>query len=151
MRTNINNNSLYEKLNNTECIRAYSPKLIADRRNLVLVTNSSIPDIFDQYVALNDKDWICNGFDWYDGIRDKCDTTRASQESDAWVYVWAYVPVNRTGSLVDYCLSERTPSHCKVQYSVNIMTIVIISNLVKVICMSLTVWKQKEPTLTTLG
>jgi hypothetical protein len=55
------------------------------------------------------------------------------------------------GHPIDYCLSERVEEHCKLQFLVQVMAAVIICNLLKVLCMFLTVWKYKTETLVTVG
>ena len=49
------------------------------------------------------------------------------------------------------CKSERTAEKCKVQFSLQIMIVVICCNLVKACCMVLAVARSREPTLVTLG
>jgi len=51
---------------------------------------------------------------------------------------------------VEYCLSETVPDHCRLQFSVPIMIAVIICNFIKLICITLTIWKS-DFTLVTLG
>lgn len=52
---------------------------------------------------------------------------------------------------IDYCLSKRAGEDCKLQFSLTIMVVVIICNLIKTICMSIIVWKQDPEPLVTLG
>ena len=50
-----------------------------------------------------------------------------------------------------YCLSVPTEEHCKLQFSLAIMIVVIVCNLIKTICMSAIVWKRDLEPLVTLG
>lgn len=58
-------------------------------------------------------------------------------------------PVN--GTRIQYCLSKRVEEHCKLQFSLAIMVVVIICNLIKTTCMSIIAWKQDPEPLVTLG
>ncbi|KAI9782505.1 MAG: hypothetical protein M1839_004991 [Geoglossum umbratile] len=52
---------------------------------------------------------------------------------------------------IAYCMSAQVEEKCKLQFSLYIMVIVILCNLVKSATMGLAVWKQRIPTLVTLG
>lgn len=52
---------------------------------------------------------------------------------------------------IDYCLSRKTEPHCKLQFSIYIMIPVIICNLLKVLSMSWTLFRQRESTFVTFG
>ena len=49
------------------------------------------------------------------------------------------------------CKSERTGEKCKVQFSLEIMIVVICCNFVKACCMIMAVIRAREPTIVTLG
>ena len=55
------------------------------------------------------------------------------------------------GHKVLYCLSEKVREECKLNYSLQFALIVVISNLAKVICMFLTVWRHRDSALITIG
>ena len=50
-----------------------------------------------------------------------------------------------------YCLSVPAKEHCKLQFSLTIMIVVIVCNLIKTVCMSTIAWKQDPEPLVTLG
>ena len=54
-------------------------------------------------------------------------------------------------SYIDYCLSQPVAEHCKLQFSVTIMIVVIICNMIKTVCMTTISWKQDPEPLVTLG
>ena len=54
-------------------------------------------------------------------------------------------------SYIDYCLSKPVAEHCKLQFSVTIMIIVIICNMIKTIAMTTISWRQDPEPLVTLG
>ena len=54
-------------------------------------------------------------------------------------------------STIGYCLSKTVAEHCKLQFSVTIMIVVIICNTIKTVCMTTIAWKQHPEPLVTLG
>ena len=56
-----------------------------------------------------------------------------------------------TKSRIQYCLTKCEEEHCKLQFSLAIMIVVITCNLLKTICMSKIAWKQDREPLVTLG
>ena len=50
-----------------------------------------------------------------------------------------------------YCLSVPVEDHCKLQFSLAIMIVVIVCNLIKTVCMSTIAWKRDPEPLVTLG
>ena len=74
-----------------------------------------------------------------------CDIAKLEEQARAWD------PGYRESLPVQYCYSQRVEEHCSVQFSVVIMSIVIMANAVKSVCMFLTLWRQKQPPLVTLG
>ena len=52
---------------------------------------------------------------------------------------------------IQYCLSQPVFERCKVQFGLPIMLTVVGCNLIKCICMVLTLWWQRSPPLVTLG
>ena len=55
------------------------------------------------------------------------------------------------GLNVDHCLSQLVDEHCKIQFSVLIMVVVLSCNFVKTVIMSLIAWKKPTEPLVTLG
>ena len=52
---------------------------------------------------------------------------------------------------IDYCLSQLVPPHCKLQFSLTILGVVIAMNFCKCVSMFWTVFWQKSTTLVTVG
>lgn len=71
-----------------------------------------------------------------------CDLKNALKRADNWE-TFSYS--------VDYCLSEPMEEFCRLEFSMTIMIVIVVCNLIKTICMVLTVWKQKTPPLATIG
>ncbi len=55
------------------------------------------------------------------------------------------------GAPIEYCLAQIAPSHCKLQFSMQILITVILMNVCKSVCMFLTLYRQKDATLVTIG
>ena len=58
---------------------------------------------------------------------------------------------SRGPSLIDYCLSKCVREHCKLQFSLTIMVVIIVCNMIKTACMTIILWKQDPEPLVTLG
>ncbi|ORY11501.1 hypothetical protein BCR34DRAFT_513729 [Clohesyomyces aquaticus] len=50
-----------------------------------------------------------------------------------------------------YCLSEIVPQRCQIQFSLNILIVVIVANVLKVSLLSITLWYLNQETLVTVG
>lgn len=55
------------------------------------------------------------------------------------------------GHEIDHCLAERTPPHCKLEFSIHILVAVIACNLIKSAAMLWTLFRQRETTFVTFG
>lgn len=55
------------------------------------------------------------------------------------------------GHEIDHCLAERTPPHCKLEFSIHILVAVIACNLIKSAAMFWTLFRQRETTFVTFG
>lgn len=80
--------------------------------------------------------WICADLPGF-----VCDPATVSKNSK-----WT-----NNGYEIDYCLSQLLPSHCKLQFSLTILGVVIAMNLFKCLSMFWTVFWQKSITLVTVG
>ena len=133
----------FQNMSNSECIRAYGKTYVTDRRDVLVVTsvqiNASIGSV--RHAQSNDaqprNNWVCD-----DTQELGCDIARAVGNASSWT-------VNKMP--VAYCLSMQTPQVCRFEFSLQLLVVVVICNLVKALCMALTVWKQKTPTLVTIG
>ena len=54
-------------------------------------------------------------------------------------------------SSIDYCLSKRVREHCTLQFSLTIIIVVIVCNMIKTVCMTIILWEQELEPLVTLG
>lgn len=147
----INKNaSSWERLNNRDCIQAYSNVFMTGRRNLVLISSEKNPNnsVLDYGISeldsggMNNNWWICSK-----GVRDggnvKCQPNDFMANADNWT-VWDYP--------IDYCLSEKIKDICEVEFSIDIMIVVIAFNVIKVIVMTWVLLRYNaEDILTTVG
>ena len=125
------NISSLTKLDKAACIKAYGNDYVSSYSDLLLVSStknatnsllswdSSSPRFFPYIDDSGPYDWICSG-DWDSlGYKDNflCDPNAAAAKADKWV----------VGSQpIDYCLSRKIEEHCRLQFSLAIMVIVIL-------------------------
>ena len=158
---NIKTNDSYVKLQNEECADTYSAPIISTNSDLFLVS--------DYQDANNSLIWIDttiyprlvshDGNVFY--YLQLCDLTGAINNSRNLSFniseLWqlygsnAYYPPTPEISSIDYCLSKRAKENCKLQFSLTIMIVVIICNMIKTVCMAIISWKQDPEPLVTLG
>jgi hypothetical protein len=119
----------WERLEPKACLQAYFNIVTSTRRSVILVTNSTISNdnsVFNWGIAeedgtSNDSNyWICS-MRGQNGPGRACNP-RAYLEKEAWIV---------HGHNVNYCLSEVKPAECKLQFSLNIMIVVIVFNTLK--------------------
>ncbi|MCJ1378955.1 hypothetical protein MMC17_002054 [Xylographa soralifera] len=123
------NVSSYERLDNENCIDAYSSKLVANRRNVVLVSsdkNSSNSVLaFDRSEISSEGDsdptnWLCSQDPTAEALT--CDSSAILQNATKWE-VFEHP--------IEYCLSEQTTGSCAVKFSFSLGIVVIVCNFIK--------------------
>ena len=159
--SSLGNHTAVKNLSNADCVKAYQNPVVAGRSNVLLVT--SLPDItkdetnnsvlnylFDvrpgfDYAARYSGFSYPNESDWTCFTQAHCNTSMAVEvvaDPSAW---------SSQLSSVQYCLSQLEEDHCKLQWSVVIMLIVIVCNFAKTTCMAILAWRKDMQPLTTLG
>jgi hypothetical protein len=142
-----------DNLTNAECVQAFDLQFNADYQNVVLITsdlnpNSSIiriwqSDYTDTGVGWKPWDWMCvDRFLEYRNDKSNCSSGYTPKDPNYWIF---------NEHRVDYCLAQKSEGICTLSFSLGIMIGVIICNLVKAICMGITLWKLHTPTLVTIG
>lgn len=176
-----NNQTSLVRLENKACLEAYTAPIISANSDLLLVstysdsTNSLLYcDVYQDSQLIRDSTVDASGR--HAGncslsilLLTKCDPSRVMNNAQDWSigigngsgstqlaisYELAPSLLNETKeneTRVQYCLSKREEEHCKLQFSLAIMIVVIICNLIKTICMSSIAWKQDLEPLVTLG
>jgi hypothetical protein len=129
----------WERLENADCLDAYSNLFLTSRRNVVLVSsasNSSITNYTasnsilnygstDYDAALDGNWWICSMTGQIGGNL-FCNPRNLLSNAASWK-VFDYP--------IEYCLSEPKEDICSVQFSLTIMWVVIAFNAVKCVAM----------------
>lgn len=156
-------------LDNKACVEIYTAPIISTYSDLILVstysnaTNSLLYYESDQDSQLimgspggpgtcslpiletcNPSRVIANPLEWSIDIPQDVNfgSTYTSTSEDPSIF---------NGTRIQYCLSKGVKEHCKLQFSLVIMIVVIVCNLIKTICMSIIAWKQDPEPLVTLG
>ena len=146
-----------QRLENAACIQAYGQADISDWGDLLLVTDGDVPsDLIagnDSLVDVIDPGmspvvvpwaWMCDyetggpppspGF--------QCDIKHLLVNPTAW---------SLNNHSIDYCLAQRTPEDCELDFSFHLILVVIICNLVKLIAVGMAMFSLNPPSLNTIG
>ena len=150
------------RLDNDACLKAYRKDFIADRRDVLVVssghrTNDSLLTFATSVPAVElpnrsssqsiSYTWTCCIENCSGGLDGPIVGDDFPQKSCPFPdHNWTI-----DGNSIEYCLSESIPQSCTLQFSLVIMIIVISCNLLKTVCMGLTVWRQSSMPLLTLG
>ncbi|XHG01893.1 hypothetical protein AWENTII_005262 [Aspergillus wentii] len=148
------------RLDAIDCVNVYSTTFQIEWGGVVLVTNNdSMANNYTwldtQYVfsprqyqrALRpDQDpyrWLCPEYS-KPGV--DCNVYLPDIEADAKAGNWTV-----DGHLVDHCLVEKSPTHCKLQYSLPLAIVVIVFNAIKAILMCYIAFSTEEQPILTTG
>ena len=153
----------WDNLTNEACIKVYMQDYVTGNTNVLAVTSalndssSIVNTTYPAYVYRSvyrwddTTPWIC-GDNTYDSHSYTCDTSAVLAEAADWTinmfkghdgHLWA-VPIQ-------YCLSQPVEEHCTLQFSLWIITIVIMCNITKLACMLMLLFRQQAKPLVTLG
>lgn len=149
----------YVELPIQQCFREYSSELLIERRNLILVSTSSMSQI---------NNTVSCGF----GVGPKSGSSVLAMDVNVrpktWVTQFSDSPINVVQHVIEdtgvwtlgdlsikYCLSEsKEISHCRLEFTIYAMFAVVICNAIKLSCMCITIWRLwnlNEPVLATVG
>ena len=148
----------YKDLTPLKCAKAYNTYYVPNRRNLFLITKHSsnithnntilVANISDPRWTLPSY-WICRpDIDLLS--RETCDTDAVIANISSGLPWRVKLKIAGEVEIVG-CKSEVTDEKCKVQFSLDIMIVVICCNLVKACGMIIAVVRSREPTLVILG
>ena len=154
----------YEDHTPSECTKLYNTDFVSDHRNLFLITkhssntthNNTLLDIIHVTgTEASSSSWMCD-YDQAGTGQVYSPSPPTCNPSTLTSNVTGGLPWRiklTTGEKVEIsgCKSERTAEKCKVQFSLEIMIVVICCNLVKACSMIMVVVRSREPTLVTLG
>ena len=153
------------RLENKACVEIYTAPIISSNSDLILISNYSQPNSSLLWYDLYQDSQLIIDSNLYSKSNSEtncslpiirhCDPSGVINNPQDWLIgdtEYEFLvdsPYNETR--IQYCLSKRVEEHCKLQFSLVVMIVVIICNLMKTICMSTIAWKQDPEPLVTLG
>ncbi|KAL9620828.1 MAG: hypothetical protein Q9204_008176 [Flavoplaca sp. TL-2023a] len=153
------NTSVWQRMDNRDCIQKYGRQFISTRSDFLAVTHGlndsfSIEFIDKAYPKTDNGagpsyNWMCNQYpDAQHGIfNEQCRLEVLLPKSTTWA-----ISYDGLGTWpVDYCLSRRVKEECRLQFSLALLIVVIMSNFVKAACMIVIVYRHDDTPLITLG
>ncbi len=152
------------RLENKACSKAFTAPMISSTSALLLISdysNSSDSLIGygyrDPRLIFGDPSHVSYGWTRSYGLSENIKVSETSKDHET-LSLNIVEPVDgseylyrTTESRIQYCLTKPDEEHCRLQFSLAIMIIVITCNLLKTICMSIIAWKQDREPLVTLG
>ena len=137
------------KLENKECVDTYSAPIITTHSDLVLVLDSDYQDANDSVIWAHQN--LYSPLFYY-GVSVLCfPAFCAGPGAITSLQNVSFGMEDGTVAYVDYCVSKVVREHCKLQFSLTIMIVVIVCNMIKTVCMVMISWKQEPEPLVTLG
>jgi hypothetical protein len=149
-------NGKLETLTNKECIDAYAVPILSERRNVIVITENDpqrSADVFDAHIAqipteYNRQDpeqfsWLCTKLNI--PSNDQCifHVEHLRRDSSTWTIAG--------GAKVKYCLSQKVKEHCKLQFSLALMLVVLCTCFFKSLVMFTVAFFVYETPLMTTG
>ena len=143
----IKTNHSYVKLQNKECVDIYSAPIISTNSDLFLISDYQDANNSIIWSATEIEPRLIRGGDSFFCYLQLCDSTGAITNPRNLSF-----NVSESSHQYDYyCFSKRAKEHCKLQFSLTIMIVVVICNMIKTVCMTIILWKQDPEPLVTLG
>ena len=148
----IRNTSVWQQLDNAACILAYAKPFVSARGDVVVISDNlnttSLIELYAEGYANIVDDQQYEQYYWMCSISpfQFCNTTDLLENTSK----WKVSPV-QDRSIVKSCFSRIVDEHCRVQFSIVIISVVIACNFLKALCMLLTLRKQRSRPLVTLG
>ncbi len=149
------------RLENKACSEAFTAPIISSASVLILISDYSNSSNSLIGYGYRESRFIPGSpyhavYGW-NGSYGLTETDETSHNTENWTFnivesvdASVYLDLN-TKSRIQYCLTKREEEHCRLQFSLAIMIIVITCNLLKTICMSKIAWKHDREPLVTLG
>jgi hypothetical protein len=147
-------NGNFRRMDNLECIDAYGVSFQSTYGTLLLVSETVQPDKgYFSFVGRSSVDMVDNSWQWMCDFNDfsyYCSLDELRAHSDN-LTVSEYIGDGLTVKYkVDYCLAQKVPEMCKVKYSLPLLIVVIVFNIIKAgILWGITVTINYVPLLTT--
>lgn len=166
----FNNTSVLQRMDNKDCIQKYGRQFISTQGHFLAVSHAlndsfSIKFIDTAYPKTDNGggpsyNWMCDIYpDAQHGIsNEQCRLDVLLSTATTWAirsnrFITDYLNYGSRWEpdLVDYCLSRRVKEECRLQFSLALLIVVIMSNFVKAVCMIVIVYRHDDTPLITLG
>lgn len=145
------------RLENKACVEIFSAKTIFDYSDLLLVCDYSSPNN-NSLISFDSSqrsplvsDGYYNGVFCSMSVFDVCKPSNIRVNPGNWIIDVYPGQLPKNPTAIQYCLGHPVEERCKLQFSLPIVIIVIVCNLMMTICMSIIVWKRDPEPLVTLG
>jgi hypothetical protein len=139
----LGNNS--EKLEIRDCVNAYAQNFVTSRSNVLLISGNVTKET-SKVMTPEEQPVFTDTFSWV------CDTSFVNCTKTGVAAFNATLPWNPlNASNIEYCLSEIRPEHCRLDFNLHIIVIVLVANLVKAVIMCFVAFWMRESPLMTLG
>ena len=149
----LSSRSSFQRLTPNQCLSSYVGPIISTRADVFLVSSKDSTLVIDSensepamHYSVDFSNYDVDASKWMHHNADLYNLTKrdllktASHKSTVFT-MWD----------VQYCWSQQQDEHCKLQYSLLIMIIVMICNATKFSCMAWIAWKENNEPLITLG
>lgn len=166
----VKNQSVWQRLENAECIKQYGQEFVSSRGDLLVVSHALNDSFSIKWLGLETANaesvsqyvWMCDRYPegQFGLIWQQCHLSAILQNAADWTIrsdniieglVWAPHLVGSRADPVDYCLSRRVEERCRLQFSPMLLIMVIICNAIKAACMCLMIYQPDSEPLVTLG
>ena len=153
-----NSDNPLKTLNKKDCILTYGG-ISAKNKDVLVVskTTNATNSLIHIEVGKSpthpgfSNDWLC-GFRYTLDDTRLCNVEDAANHAEDWFVRNSSFYFEWTRNFpIDYCLSQTAPEKCALQFSLPIMLIVIVCNVVKITCMILIMLMRGSQPLTTVG
>lgn len=144
-----------ERLENKKCVEVYTAPIVSSHSDLLLISTysnntDSLLNTNHQFMQLlPSTDTVANQWSDPDGYYNTSFSICLPLPED--MCSTSFANVSDLENWLQYCLCVPTEEHCKLQFSLVIMIVVIVCNLIKTVCMGTIAWKQDLEPLVTLG
>ncbi|KAL8901925.1 MAG: hypothetical protein Q9207_004966 [Kuettlingeria erythrocarpa] len=163
--TNVRNASIWQRMDNRDCIRKYGKEFVSTQGDFLAVSRAlndsfSIKFVDTAYPKTKNGggpsyNWMCDLYPeaQHGGNSEQCRLDILLPQANEWAIrsrspnqdgIWQHDPV-------DYCLSRRVEEHCRLQFSLSLLILVVICNSIKAACMILMAYRHDDKPLVTLG
>lgn len=145
------------RLENKACVETYSATTISSYSDLLLVCDYLSPDdnSLISFDSSQRSPLVSDGH--YNGVFcsmstfDVCTPSNIKVNPENWIIDVNPEQLPKNPTAIQYCLGHPVEERCKLQFSLAILIVVIVCNLMETICMCVIVRKRDPEPLVTLG